>query len=396
MRTSFSLCVVLAALLAGSVLPSRASSIAPIHVGGNADFAACGCARQVDGVWVIGPWSISGAPGDGVLIENVTAPFRLVNMTVTNSKGAGVHLKNVDVGGATVISGTQTSLQNNLIGLVVEQSHNITADGGGANPAGWGIVASGKAGTINKNKLGAIDVVSSSGVVIRGWVLSANGQDGMPDWVTFDPGIPHWSVGGVRFLHVAGSTIDHNSANNDTSISYSLWSSSNNRVTWNTGDYPFTANLVLANGSSYNTVYNNSFGTADFVGVLVADPLKLPQPSTFGSSSNNTITYNTIHSSGPTGHEIHSGVVPDFLGGIVILNSASNNEVEYNQLWQNTGNDLKWVQATLDPSSRIGVVAYPVIAVCNVSPTTPPFNGNVWSGNSFKTVDVCPSGPLQR
>jgi Right handed beta helix region len=126
-----------------------------------------------------------------------------------------------------------------------------------------------------------------------------------------------------------------------SSISYSLWSSSNNRVTWNTGDYPFTANLVLANGSSYNTVYNNSFGTADFVGVLVADPLQLPQPSIFGSSSNNTITYNTIHSSGPTGHEIHSGVVPDFLGGIVILNSASNNEVEYNQLWQNTGNDLK-------------------------------------------------------
>ena len=186
-----------------------------------------------------------------MLIENVTAttPFRLVNMTVTNSKGAGIHLKNVDGGGATVVSGTRTSLQNNNIGVVIEGSYNLVADGGGANPAGWGIVASGNAGTINKNTLGAIDVELSTNVTIRGWALSANGQDGKPDWVAFDPGIPHWSVGGVRFLNVTGSTIDHNSANNDTSISYSLWTSSNNKVTTNTADYPFTVNLLLANGS---------------------------------------------------------------------------------------------------------------------------------------------------
>ena len=346
--------------------------------------------RKSTEFWVIGPWSISGAPGDGVLIENATAPFRLVNMTVTNSKGAGIHLKNVDGGGATVVSGTQTSLQNNNIGLVIENSQNLTADGGGANRAGWGIVASGKAGAINKNY--PVDVEWSSGIVIRGWVLSANGQDGMPDWVVFDPGFPRWSVGGVRFLDVTRSTIDHNSANNDTSISYALWTSSQNSVTGNTGDYPFTANLVLANGSSNNTVDGNSFGTADFVGVLVADPLQFPQP--FGSSSNNMITHNTVHSSGPTGHEIHAGEVPDFRG-IVILNSASNNTVANNQLWQNTGNDLKWAQETLDPSSPIGVVAYPVIAVCNVFPATPQRNGNVWVGNSFKTQDICPGGALQ-
>jgi hypothetical protein len=105
-------------------------------------------------------------------------------------------------------------------------------------------------------------------------------------------------------VNVTGATIDHNSANNDTSISYSLWTSSQNSVTGNTGDYPFTANLVLANGSSNNTVDGNSFGTADFVGVLVADPLQFPQP--FGSSSNNMITHNAVHTSGPTGHEIHS------------------------------------------------------------------------------------------
>ena len=122
MKTSASLGVVLAAALAGSASPSSASSIAPIHINGDTGFSACGCATQVDGVWVIGPWSISGAPGDGVLIENATAPFRLMNMTVTNSKGAGIHLKNAVGGRATVVSGTQTSLQNNNIGLVIENS----------------------------------------------------------------------------------------------------------------------------------------------------------------------------------------------------------------------------------------------------------------------------------
>jgi hypothetical protein len=378
---------------AGVGFAGNVNSIGPIHIAGNADFATCGCAKLVSGVWVIGPWSISGAPADGVLIENVTAPFQLLNMTVNKSRRAAIHLNHVNGNGATVIAGKQTSLQNNNIGVVIENSTNLVADGGGANLNGWGIVANGAAGTINKNLLGAINVESSSLVTIRGWQLSANGQDGTPDWVGFDPGTDHWSVGGVRFLNVTSSTIDHNSANNDTSISYSLWNSSANFVTWNTGDYPFSANLLLADGSSFNTVDHNSFGTADFIGILVADPLP---PSSFGSTSNNTITNNTVHTSGPTGNEIKAGQAPDFTGGIVLLNSTAGNYVQGNQLWSNTGTDLKWAQETLDPSSSIGVRSYPQTAVCNVPPFGSPFNGNVWLGNSFKTQDICPGNvPLQ-
>ena len=377
----------------GISFAANVNSIGPIHIDGDAGFAACGCAALVGGVWTIGPWSISGAAGDGVLIENVTAPFLLRNMTVIKSAGAGVHLNHVSGGGAVVIAGTQTSLQNNRIGIVIENSTNLTVDGGGANPAGPGTVTSGQAGTINQNFLGAVNVENSSFVTVRGWQMSANGQDGIPDWVAFDPGTDHWSIGGVRFLNVSNSVIDHNSANNDTSISYSLWNSSHNSVTWNTGDYPFTVNLLLADGSSFNTVSANRLGTADFIGILVADPLP---PSGYGPTSGNIIANNTVHTSGPTGTEIKSGQAPDFTGGIVLLNSTSSNSVRSNLLWSNTGTDLKWAQETKDPSSRTGVRSYPNTAICNVPPFGPPFNGNVWVGNSFKSQDVCPGNvPLQ-
>jgi hypothetical protein len=386
--------VALLAVSAGLSFAGNVNSTGPISINGNTGFADCGCASlSASGVWVIGPWSISGASGDGVLIENVSVPFQLVNLTVTKSAGAGIHLNNVNGGGATVIAGAQTSLQNNRIGIVIESSANLTVDGGGANPNGWGVAKNGQAGTINQNYLGAADVENSSSVTIRGWQMSANGQDGSPDWVALDPGFGHWSVGGVRFLNVTNSTIDHNSANNDTSISYSLWNSSYNRVTWNTGDYPFTVNMLLADGSSFNTVSQNDFGTADFIGILVADPLA---PSSFGPTSGNTIANNTVHSSGPTGTEIKSGTAPDFIGGIVLLNTTSGNLVEGNQLSANSGTDLKWAEVTLDASSPTGVRSYPATAICNVPPYGPPFNGNLWIGNTFKSQDICPGNiPLQ-
>jgi hypothetical protein len=78
-------------------------------------------------------------------------------------------------------------------------------------------VASGNAGTINKNYLGAIDVENSSIVRVKGWHLSANGQDGSPDWVSFDHGTEHWSkhripiiiaAQGPKALEVAGEIGD--------------------------------------------------------------------------------------------------------------------------------------------------------------------------------------------
>ncbi len=380
----------------GAVTAGNVSSIAPIQIYGNADLTApgsasgCKCAKYVNGTWVIGPWSISSSAGDGVYVYGVSVPFVLQNLTVTKSAGAGIHLENIHLATmATVVSGVQTSLQNNLVGVLVEQSSNLMLDGGGANPAGPGINTNGAAGTINKNRSGAIDVESSSSIIVRGWQTSANGADGMPDWIAFDPSLTHWNVGGVRFSHVSDSVIDHNAANNDTSVSYSLFASSGNHVTWNTGDYPFSMNILVAAGSSFNLIDHNQLGTADFIGILVADPLP-GQPGEITGTGNNVISNNVVHSSGPTGGEIKGSQAPDFTGGIVLLNTTRDNQVIGNTLWSNVGTDLKWAQATVDPASPIGVRALPLTAVCNVA--APPFNGNVWSGNSFRTEDVCPGG----
>ena len=393
------LALILSLILIGVVSAGNVNSIPPIKINGNADLtppgsaSGCKCATLVNGTWIIGPWSISASPGDGVYVDSVTVPFVLQNLTIANSVGAGIHLKNIHPATMTkVATGVQTSIQNNLVGILVESSSNLILDGGGANPNGPGVTANG-AGTINKNRSGAIDVESSSFITLKGWQMSANGADGTPAWASFNPDVANWNVGGVRFFNVDDSVIDHNAANNDTSISYSLFASRDNQVTWNTADYPFSMNILVTAGSFENLIDHNQLGTADFIGILVADPLPYQPGAVFGTRGN-TISNNIVHSSGPTGREVMEGMVPDFVGGIVLLNSTSGNHVTANQLWSNTGTDLKWAQATLDSSSPIGVRFFPNTAVCNVP--LPPFDGNVWSGNSFRTEDICPGGvPLQ-
>jgi len=66
--------------------------------------------------------------------------------------------------------------------------------------------------------------------------MSANGADNQPDWVTLDPSISYWGIGGVRFFGVTNSIIDHNASNNCTNNSYSVFNSSNNTLSNNTAD----------------------------------------------------------------------------------------------------------------------------------------------------------------
>jgi hypothetical protein len=384
----------------GIVSAGNVDSISPIKILRNADLtppgssSGCRCATLVNGTWVIGPWSISGAPGDGVYVDGVTLPFVLQNLTITKSVGAGIHLKNLSPATrTTVVTGVQTSIQNNQVGILVESSSNLILDGGGSNPNGPGVRANGSVGTINKNRSGAVDVENSSSVTVKGWQTSTNGADGMPAWISFNPDPTFWNVGGVRFFNVTDSVIDHNAANNDTSISYSLFASADNSVTWNTADYPFSMNILITAGSIRNVIDHNQLGTADFIGIMVADPSP-GQPTPYGSTRDNTISNNIVHSSGPTGGEVMAGMAPDFIGGIVLLNSTSGNHVIGNQLWSNLGTDLKWAAATVDPTSPIGVRYYPNTAICNVP--LAPFNGNQWSGNVFRTEDVCAGNiPLQ-
>jgi hypothetical protein len=292
------------------------------------------------------------------------------------------------------VEGKQTSSPSKGVGILIKDSNYITLDGGGENPKGPGIGNNG-AGTINKNVSGAVDVESSSHVIVRGWQLSANGTDNQPDWVTFDPSPSHWGIGGVRFFGVKNSMIDHNAANNCTDNSYSLFNSNYNTVSNNMADYPFTMNFLVTDGSSYNLLKNNVASTGDFFGFVVADPLPgTPTLATYGASHDNVVIGNISHTDGPTGNEVHSGVVPAFLGGFVVLNGTYNNQVLNNQDWASTGAGFAWAQAVPNSGTPIGVSIYPPTSHCNVTASeggggVGNLNGNVWSGNVYKTIDPC-------
>ena len=277
-------------------------------------------------------------------------------------RNTGILLNHINPSGKKTISatvgGVQASIQGDGVGIVVENSSYLTLDGGGATPNGPGIASTG-AGAINKNFVGAIDIENSRNVTVKGWQFSANGQDNIPDYVAFDPSLANWGVGAVRVFGSSSTLIDHNAANNCTTASFTLFNSNNNTISNNTADYPFTNNVLITDGSSFNVVSNNVFGTADFVGILLADPL--PGTATlnqYGASHDNVIQGNVDHSDGPTGAERHGGIAPSFVGGIVILNGAYNNTIAGNQASGSAG----------------GVANH---------------NGNVWSANNANHIDAC-------
>lgn len=390
------------------VARAAGGSHAPIVIASDSDFQVCNCVLSGSGTtadpYIIGPWAInstgSGATAVSVDGTLLTKSFTLFNLTIAgngSSSSTGIVLNHINPSGQKMISasvtGIQTSIQSNGVGILVENSNYVTLDGGGANPSGAGIGISGS-GTVNKNFVGAIDVENSSNITVKGWQFSANGQDNTPDYVAFDPSLANWGVGAVRVFESSNTLIDHNAANNCTTVSFSLFNSNHNTISNNTADYPFTNNVLITDGSSFNSVTNNVFGTADFVGILVADPL--PGTATlnqYGPSHDNLIQGNVDHSDGPTGTEVHAGIAPSFVGGIVILNGTYNNTIAGNQV-SAPGVDLGWAQAIPDPNSAIGVAAAPPVIHCNVTVSeggggVVNHNGNVWSGNTAKHIDPC-------
>lgn len=384
-------------------------SSGPIAIATDSDFLTCGCVASGSGTaadpYVIGPLAINktGAANTAVSIDGtlLTKSFTIYNLTIAGNgtdSSVGILLNHINPSGTQAISaavtGAQTSLQSNGIGIVVENSSFVTLDGGNANPNGAGI-GGGTVGTINKNFIGAIDIENSSQVTVKGWQISANGQDNTPDYVAFDPGLSHWGVGAVRLFGSSNVTIDHNAANNCTTVTFALFNSSHNTISNNTADYPFTNNVLITDGSSYNVVSNNAFGTADFVGILIADPLPGTSTlNTYGPAHDNLIQGNSDHSDGPTGREISSGIAPSFVGGIVILNGTYNNTIRNNQLYASAASDLGWAQAVPSGTSPIGILSEPPVLHCNVTVSEggggpAKHNGNVWSGNTFKHIDSC-------
>src|SRR5215469_7514161 len=395
-------------LLASAPGAMANGSHAPISIAIDSDFQACGCVVSGSGTpsdpYVIGPWAINSvAAGTGVSIDgtSLTKSFTPFNLTIAgngSSSSTGIVLSYINAPGQSTISasvtGSQTAIQSMGTGILVQNSNSVTLDGGGANPNGAGIVNTG-AGTINKNLIGAIDIENSSHITIRGWQFGANGQDNAPDFLAFDPSLEHWGVGAIRIFGGSDNLIDHVAANNCTTVSFSVFSSSYNTISNNTADYPFTSNVQITDGSSFNRVIDNVFGTADFVGILVADPL--PGSSTlseYGATHDNLIRGNVDHSDGGTGTERHSGIEPAFAGGVVILNGTYNNAINNNQLYASGGADLVWAQAVPNSSSPIGIDSFPPVVQCNVTASeggggVANQNGNVWSGNTFKTIASC-------
>jgi parallel beta-helix repeat protein len=400
----FAAAVLLLAVRAGAA-PNNVHS--PIVIHSDEDFTNCACVTSGAGTtgspFIIGPWSINNVVGDGVFIDgtNLTKSFVLWNLTVAGNSGStqrGIALQNINPTGTqnivAEVKGTQTSIQSANIGILVEFSSYVTLDGGGENPNGAGI--GNTAGTINKHLSGAVDIESSSHITVKGWQLSANGGDHQPDWITLDPAVNFWGVGGVRMFGVSDSLIDHNAVNNCTDVSFSLFNSSHNTLTNNTADYPFTTNFVLTDGSAYNVLNGNVGGTADFIGYLVADPL----PGTvtlaaFGPTHDNTLTDNISHSDGPTGNEVKAGIVPSFIGGFVVLNGTYGNQIINNQSWSSTAvPDFAWAQAVPNSGTPIGVDIAPPVLGCNVTASeggggVGNLNGNIWTGNAFHTIDSC-------
>jgi parallel beta-helix repeat protein len=382
---------------------------APIVIASDSDFSACGCVSGGSGTamdpYIIGPWTINSLPAGGIAVSvdgtHLTKSFTLFNLTIAGNGAAtsmGIVLKYIIPTGqnsiSALVTGSQTSIQSAGIGILVMNSNFVTLDGGGANPNGAGI-GTGAVGTINKNFTGAIDIENSANVIVKGWQFSANGQDNTPDWITFDPSLANWGVGAVRLFGSSNSLIDHNAANNCTTVSFPIFNSSHNTISNNTADYPYTSNLLITDGSSYNTASKNDFGTADFVGILIADPL--PGTSTlaqYGPSHDNLIQGNLDHTDGPTGNERHGGIAPSFVGGIVILNGTYNNRILGNQVIAAAGSGLAWAQAIPDQGSPIGVAIEPPVVHCNVTVSEggggiANANGNVWSGNTARQTDSC-------
>ncbi len=400
-------------LLVTSVFPVRSAmaasgSHAPIVIASDADFQTCACVTSGSGTttdpYIVGPWTINSGKSGGTAVSidgtSLTRSFMLLNLTIAGNGAAsstGILLNRINPSGQKAVSatvtGVQTSIQSSGIGIVVENSSFVLLDGGGANPSGAGIGA--KAGTINKNFVGAIDIENSRNITVTGWQFSANGQDNLPDYIAFDPSLAHWGVGAVRLFGSSNALIDHNAANNCTTVSFAVFNSNNNTISNNTADYPFTNNVLITDGSSFNTVSNNVFSTADFVGIMIADPL--PGTSTlnqFGPAHDNLVQGNVDHTDGPTGSEIHSGIAPSFVGGIAMLNGTYNNTIKNNQVFASSGTDLVWAQAIPDPSSPIGVATEPPVIHCNVTVSeggggVANQNGNVWSGNTVSKIDSC-------
>jgi hypothetical protein len=132
---------------------SRASR-GPIVIATDSDFPACGCVASGSGTtadpYIIGPLAINGTTAgnsaisiDGTLLTKSFNHFNLTTAGNGSNSSFGIVLNHINPSGKNSIvaevTGTQTSIQTNGVGILVENSNFVTLDGGGANPRGAGL-----------------------------------------------------------------------------------------------------------------------------------------------------------------------------------------------------------------------------------------------------------------
>jgi hypothetical protein len=93
--------------------------------------------------FVIGPWTINGTSSAAVFVDGstLTKPFVIANLTAAGNNGGtsqGVVLQNINPAGIQItlaaVTGKQTSIQSEGVGILVTNSSYVTLDGQGENP----------------------------------------------------------------------------------------------------------------------------------------------------------------------------------------------------------------------------------------------------------------------
>ncbi len=122
------------------------------------------------------------------------------------------------------------------------------------------------------------------------------------------------------------------------------------------------------------------------------------------SSTGNLITGNTIYANGPTGREIHPGIVPYFTVGLCLSSDANTNKISYNNFNNgNTGGSIindngAIINAVESPIQNKNPVGFNDAATGNepispVFPSGPAGSGNIFCGNAVTTTQGVTSNP---
>ena len=188
---------------------------------------------------------------------------------------------------------------------------------------------------------------------------------------------------GIQLNSTSWNTIYNVALSEDAFTGLGMFSSSDNTINGIFVHYPdFYATIV--DGGSKNTIENNVFQTADYVGLWLRD-----------RTSSNTVISNQILANGPIGREINPGIVPYFTVGLYLSSGAGSNSIEKNYFNNgNTGGSIivdngaivNAVQSPIQSNNPFNNPATGNEPARPLFPSGPAGSGNTFCGNSLYTT----------